>query len=189
MRAAALACFAETGFAGTSMEAVARRAAVSKPTLYARFPDKHSLFTAVIADALDAQAADEHLDEAPDDDLVTALTNIAIAFRTRANNPAITRLLRVMIAESPQFPELAMRADNFVQSPRVRAAEDLIRRHAAAGVVRDPDIAIDHFIAIFGIRSTFFAAVGMGQRNEQSPAEVRAAVEAFLDGFRTPRRR
>ncbi|WP_176084894.1 TetR/AcrR family transcriptional regulator [Martelella sp. HB161492] len=41
--------FLETGLRGTTMETLARRARVAKPTLYAYFPDKEAVFTAVIA--------------------------------------------------------------------------------------------------------------------------------------------
>lgn len=48
IRDAALEVFLEAGFAGASMEAVARRAQVSKGTLYARHDSKESLFRVVI---------------------------------------------------------------------------------------------------------------------------------------------
>ena len=41
--------FSERGLAGASMEAVAERASVSKMTVYAHYPDKASLLTAVFA--------------------------------------------------------------------------------------------------------------------------------------------
>lgn len=45
---AAQALFLENGLRGTTMEAIARRAKVAKPTLYAYFPDKTAVFQAVI---------------------------------------------------------------------------------------------------------------------------------------------
>src|SRR5712675_499968 len=40
--------FMERGFEGTSIDAVAEAAGVSKPTVYARYRDKRDLFTAVL---------------------------------------------------------------------------------------------------------------------------------------------
>ena len=40
--------FMERGFDGTSIDAVAVTAGVSKPTVYARYRDKRDLFTAVL---------------------------------------------------------------------------------------------------------------------------------------------
>lgn len=44
----AKALFGDRGYAGTSMEAVARRASVSKLTVYSHFGDKHSLYRAAV---------------------------------------------------------------------------------------------------------------------------------------------
>ena len=50
--AAALACFAERGFAATRLDDVARRAGVTKGTLYLYFPNKEELFKAVVRQAI-----------------------------------------------------------------------------------------------------------------------------------------
>lgn len=47
--AAAERLFLVNGVRGTTMEAIARAAGVAKPTLYGRFPDKESVFRAVVA--------------------------------------------------------------------------------------------------------------------------------------------
>lgn len=49
---AARATFLEHGFSGASMDSMAQMAGVSKSTLYARYPDKSSLFEAVAKDRL-----------------------------------------------------------------------------------------------------------------------------------------
>src|ERR1700722_19398693 len=50
--AASLACFAERGFAATRLEDVARRAGVTKGTLYLYFSNKEELFKAVVRQAV-----------------------------------------------------------------------------------------------------------------------------------------
>src|ERR671925_266948 len=50
--AAALACFAERGFAATRLDEVAGRAGVTKGTVYLYFPSKEELFKAVVREAL-----------------------------------------------------------------------------------------------------------------------------------------
>src|SRR5260370_41100742 len=66
--AAGLACFAERGFAATRLEDVARRAGVTKGTLYLYFPNKEELFKAVGRQAVAAnivlgEALDAHSSE------------------------------------------------------------------------------------------------------------------------------
>ena len=50
--AAALEVFAEKGFAAAKLDEIARRAGVSKGTLYLYFKDKEDLFRAVVRDAI-----------------------------------------------------------------------------------------------------------------------------------------
>jgi AcrR family transcriptional regulator len=47
------ALFLANGLRGTTMEAIARAAGVAKPTLYGRFPDKESVFRAVVGRLFD----------------------------------------------------------------------------------------------------------------------------------------
>src|SRR6266851_4123838 len=54
---AALACFAERGFAATRLDTVAKRAGVTKGTLYLYFPNKAELFKAVVRQAIVANIA------------------------------------------------------------------------------------------------------------------------------------
>ena len=46
---AAEALFLQHGLRGTTMEAIARQAGVAKPTLYSYYPDKETVFQAVVA--------------------------------------------------------------------------------------------------------------------------------------------
>src|SRR5438094_6500071 len=52
IRAAALDCFAERGFAATRLEDIAARAGVTKGTLYLYFPSKEELFKALVRSEL-----------------------------------------------------------------------------------------------------------------------------------------
>ena len=45
--------FADSGYAATSMESVARRAGVSTKTLYRLIPNKAALFEAMVTDRID----------------------------------------------------------------------------------------------------------------------------------------
>lgn len=50
---AAAAAFSEGGYAGTSIAAIARRASMSKSTVFHHFPSKEALYLAVISDAVE----------------------------------------------------------------------------------------------------------------------------------------
>jgi len=57
LKEAAVAEFAEHGFAGTKMTSIAARAGINKERLYSYFGDKQALWDRVLADELDALAA------------------------------------------------------------------------------------------------------------------------------------
>src|ERR1700740_2256624 len=54
---AARKVFLERGFEGASIEKIAEAARSGKPTIYARFPGKEALFTAVIMQSIAANVA------------------------------------------------------------------------------------------------------------------------------------
>src|SRR5262249_13168849 len=54
---AARRVFLERGLAGASMDEIARLARAGKPTIYARFPSKEALFTAVVMQSVAANIA------------------------------------------------------------------------------------------------------------------------------------
>src|SRR4051794_35863816 len=103
---AALACFAERGFAATRLDDVAKRAGVTKGTLYLYFPNKEELFKEVVRQAIIANIArGEALvaeSSAPAPVLLEqVLRQWALAIPTPAS--AIPKLV---IAESGNFPDI-----------------------------------------------------------------------------------
>jgi AcrR family transcriptional regulator len=99
--------FLERGFEGASIEEIARAARSGKPTIYARFPGKEALFTAVVMQSVAANIA--HFE---------AYTPTGATIEQRLQSLAVTvlewillsdsiGLMRVAIAEAPRFPDLA----------------------------------------------------------------------------------
>lgn len=92
---AALDCFAEFGFAGTSTRAVARRAGVTQPLLMHYFGTKDRLFVAVLERALrdyDELQADMWRLEPADVDFFSV--GMPVLFRWLGSNPKLARLMR-----------------------------------------------------------------------------------------------
>lgn len=106
--AAATATFLQHGYAHTSMDRVALRAGVSKHTIYNHFGDKRGLFRALIEHMVLRHFALElteplplHLPPA------VVLKNIAQILLTLKEDPDYIAFLRLMIAESENFPDLS----------------------------------------------------------------------------------
>jgi AcrR family transcriptional regulator len=106
---AATAAFLDRGFGGTSMDAVAASAGVSKQTVYQHFGDKQRLFRELIAATAQA-ASDPVYDEVrglvDSGNLEDDLRGLARRLLRLVLQPRMMRLRRLVIAEARQFPEL-----------------------------------------------------------------------------------
>lgn len=190
LRRAAFEMFLERGFDGTTMEAVAQAAGVTKRTLYARYGDKRTLFAAVVPWAM-SRHGDETgtIPEVAGEDLATALTEIGRSALVRATDPDMVRISRMAMAESERFPEFARSAETLTWSPRMRAVMDLLRRHADEGAIEVDDVetAAEQFLALVSAFPARLAAFGVTRPPEVEERRLAEAVRLFLNGV-LPRR-
>ena len=132
----------EVGYAGLSMEAVAARAGVSKPTLYLRYPGKVPLvFEAVFGRTKSREIPDSGSVVA---DLHEAYQWAVEEFTAPEARAAVPGLL-AELASSPELAELVRRAVIAPEYARVRAA---LERGQARGEIRDDvdlELVIDAF--------------------------------------------
>ena len=137
---AALEVFAEKGFAAAKLDEIARRAGVSKGTLYLYFKDKGELFRAVVRDTVSPNV--DHLRDA----LMSSelpFAQIVQMFLARLSMVAATmplgRVVKMVIGESGNFPELARVWHDQVVSKALGVMVGLIERAQAKGEVRPGD--------------------------------------------------
>jgi AcrR family transcriptional regulator len=103
----ALDLFLEQGFERTSIEAIAAAAGMAKRTLYARYPDKLSLFRAALHRAIEEWILPiERLRAVESDDLEGTLLAIGRILVANIMTPSGLRLLRITNAESARMPEI-----------------------------------------------------------------------------------
>lgn len=103
---AATALFLSAGFGATSIEAVARKARISKRTFYSRFDDKAALYRAVVQRLLQRWLPQfEQAFDAPAP-LATVLERSARRMLSLALSAEALALRRLLLAEAERFPEL-----------------------------------------------------------------------------------
>jgi pimeloyl-ACP methyl ester carboxylesterase/AcrR family transcriptional regulator len=102
---AALAEFCARGFDGASMNAIAERAGVSKPTLYQYFGDKDGLFDAVLDEGRVVLLAPLG---ATQGDLVDRLWQFAWTYADFVLRPDMLSLARLILGEAERRPESAV---------------------------------------------------------------------------------
>lgn len=139
---AALAVFAEKGFAAARLEQVAKTAGVSKGTLYLYFDSKEALFEAVVRSAIVPRIADaegllrDHRGSATD--LLAALYRRFAAVMADEQVSAIPKLV---IGEAGNFPELAKFYLREVVSRGLRLMGAVLELGVARGEFRPTNVA------------------------------------------------
>ncbi|MEH2072005.1 MAG: TetR/AcrR family transcriptional regulator [Nostoc sp.] len=104
----AIRVFLQEGYARTSMDRVSAEAGVSKQTIYNYFQDKEGLFKALIERLTLACFQSLFCTEKLHGEPGILLRQVAEIYLTKvADNPDYLALLRLIITESQNFPELA----------------------------------------------------------------------------------
>ncbi|WP_138504868.1 TetR/AcrR family transcriptional regulator [Nostoc sp. PA-18-2419] len=104
----AIRVFLQEGYARTSMDRVSAEAGVSKQTIYSYFQDKEGLFKALIERLTLACFQSLFSTEKLHGEPGILLRQVAEIYLTKvADNPDYLALLRLIITESQNFPELA----------------------------------------------------------------------------------
>jgi AcrR family transcriptional regulator len=101
---AALKVFAGQGYSGTTMDAVAAEAGVTKPTLYSYFPSKESLFQAMMLGKRDLML--DVFEHPGRKGMVADLLTFAWAYADTVMRPDMLSLARLIIGEVSRFPEI-----------------------------------------------------------------------------------
>ena len=105
---AAAKVFLERGFDGASIDEIAVAARAGKPTIYARYPGKEALFSAVVAQKI-RQNSSFDMPAARGVSSEDRLKALASVLLERALASEAIGLVRVAVAESRRFPDLATR--------------------------------------------------------------------------------
>lgn len=184
IRVAAGELFLLNGFQGTSMDAVAQRAGVSKQTVYSHFANKEALFKACIGGKVTGYGFDEATPENTSD-LRTALLSVARQFVELMFDPEVVAMHRVVMAEAAGQPRVAELF--FDSGPRQTkaAVEAFLQRQIAAGRLHIPPDRI-----VYAANQLLTMAVGLyqmplwlGLLDSVDRAERDTHLERVVDDF------
>jgi TetR/AcrR family transcriptional repressor of mexJK operon len=189
--AAAADVFLEFGFAAASVDEIARRARVSKATVYSHFEGKHALFAAIFQGLCQGIRGDGPAPDLKDLPLEQALFRMGrllldVVFTERA-----IALYRVVLAEVGRAPELCR---TFYEAGPDRPASVLaeyFQGQIDAGVlsVSNAREAAEQYLGMVLGQHLLRHALGIGKipAPPARDAMVGAAVRVFLDGARRVR--
>ncbi len=141
--AAALESFAERGFAATRLDDIAKRAGVTRGTLYLYFPSKEELFKAVVRQSLvPILSRAEQMLAGAKGSTAELLTRLILGFPAAVAGGEVSAIPKLVIAEARNFPDLAkFYVDEVVRRGRALIAS-IVKRGIARGEFRKVDL--DH---------------------------------------------
>jgi AcrR family transcriptional regulator len=138
---AALELFVERGYAATRLEDVARRAGVSKGTLYLYFDSKEELFKAVVREGVvPALERGERMLEEHRGEAASLVRELMQGWWQLVGNTPYGGIPKLMISECRNFPELAKFYHDEVISRGYRVIERAIQRGMDSGEFRRLDM-------------------------------------------------
>lgn len=173
--------FAEKG-AGASMAEIARRAGVSKQTLYNRFPSKTEIGRALAAQRSDAITAPLRSGAGPEDVLAAIAETLIYKIRQGGKHAS----LRGVALMSPEAPELAQAIYDAGPGSSVRRIAEWLTEqdHLGRLSVPDPALAAEMFAGMVLGHGHLRAVLGLAQPPvADAAAHARETARRFIRAF------
>ena len=171
---ATIAVLGESGYAGLTLEAVARRAGTTKPAIYRRWSSRQQLVLSALGQRLGGTRA-------PDTgctlcDLDECLKVFVAAFRRM---PA--GVLGPLLADCADDRELRAAFMSTLFNPPRQAVREALERAYARGDLRD-EVDVELILDLIGSLVHYRAVFGHAPTSD---VEIERAVEALLQGIAT----
>lgn len=146
---AALEVFADRGFAVTKLEDVARRAGVTKGTIYLYFANKEALFKALVRQTIvPVIAKGEEIAQTFTGSARDLFERLVREYWRVVGETSLASIPRLMIAEAGNFPELARFYYQEVVTRGHRLMEGVLARGIKAGEFKQVDLAVATKLAL-----------------------------------------
>jgi AcrR family transcriptional regulator len=179
--AAALDLFVERGYASTRLEDVARRAGVSKGTLYLYFTNKEELFKAVVRENIvPALGEAEDIISTFEGHSADLMRCVMMGWWERLGATKASGIIKLVMAEAGNFPDLAQFYQEEVINRSTTMIASMFERAVASGQFRPVDVGLmtQVLIAPMLMLITWKHSVGPCNPDQLDPL---AFLDAFLD--------
>ena len=184
----ALDHFLDKGFEMATIEAIAADVGMTKRTVYARYPDKASLFRAAVNRAIARFALPEERIRATEvpGDLAQTLTNIAMLRIDLVSTPQGLKLQRIIQTESYRFPEIFTDSYDIGSFPTIKFLAKVLRRENEAGTIAIDDTiaAANAFVSMVVTGPVKYILAAMPLPPEDLAERIAFGVNLFLNGVR-----
>ena len=180
---AAFEVFAAHGYEATRIDDVARQAGIAKGTIYLYFRDKERLFQAVVRNLIPKgfDAIVKTLPGSPRELLRALITQMHLNV---VRNEKVRAIVRMLVAESGRFPQLAEIYHQEVIVRGMNAIHQVLTRGVADGSFRkSAALAFPQIIAAPGLVAILWQLLFAARHPLDLDAYMKAHVEFVLSGL------
>lgn len=183
---AALELFSAQGYAGTSMDEIAKRAGASTKTLYSRYAGKAELLQGVVVRIMSRALAAHAAETSPDPGQVDPRIFLIALGRRILNGLGGegAGLIQIAFSEARRAPELARMYDETLKIGRgnFRRALEIWKGQGLLPGLPDPERAAGLCISMISDGARIRTAMGQPLSKAEIDAHVPFAVDMFLRG-------
>jgi AcrR family transcriptional regulator len=184
---AALEVFTERGFAATKLEDVARKAGVTKGTIYLYFENKEALFKALIRGTIvPVIAQGEAIAQAFTGSARDLFEKLVREYWRLVGETSLSSIPRLMIAEAGNFPQLARFYYQEVITRGHRLMAGVLERGIKAGEFKKVDLAVATKLAMAPLMHAVVARKAFAHCMPEGfdvPTYLDTHIELFLHGI------
>lgn len=177
---AAFCEFSRNGYATTTLERIAERAGVTKGTIYVYFENKEHLFISMVREF--TKAAHENLQqlyESHDGSTAELLRGqFSFIYQHLVEDKRRREVVRMLIAESSRFPELADRYYDEILRPCLDMLKQVIRRGVDRGEIRQSAVIDSPQVVIAPIA---LVDLWMMMFDDRQPLDLKVYFDAHLE--------
>ncbi len=175
--AAAFEVFAAHGYEAARIDDVARQAGIAKGTIYLYFPNKDRLFQAVVRTLIPKRfdVLVKTLPGSPSELLRALLSQM---YMNVVRNQKVGAIVRMLVAESGRFPQLAEIYHQEIIVPGIRAMRQVLMQGVASGEFRETKVLDFPQIVV---APALLAMVWQLLFAEHHPLDLTAFMQAHVD--------
>jgi len=181
---AAFDVFAAHGYAATRIDEVARQAGIAKGTIYLYFRNKERLFQAVVRNLI-PKRFDVLVNTLPGPPVVLLRALLSQMYLNVVRNEKVRSIVRMLVAESGRFPQLAEIYHQEVIVPGMKAVHQVLMRGVAEGAFRKTG-ALDfpQIIAAPGLAAMLWQLLFAARHPLDLDVYMKAHVEFVLSSLK-----
>jgi len=184
---AALEVFADRGFAATTLEDVARKAGVTKGTIYLYFENKEALFKALIRGTIvPVIAKGEEIAQTFTGSARDLFEKLVREYWRLVGETSLSSIPRLMIAEAGNFPQLARFYYQEVITRGHRLMAGVLERGIKAGEFKKVDLSVATKLAMAPLMHAVVARKAFAHCMPEGfdvPTYLDTHIELFLHGI------